>query len=366
LADARSLHDDCKQAARTKGDPQGVVDAYWAQRRPKAQIGTSGPTVGDVIKEFLTVASRQRKRPEQAEYLLNANVAPKLGDRPVASIRKRDIIDVLEPIVKRGSLVLANRVQALLKQAFMVAADRDLIENVPSFPRAPIGGDEAIRTRVLTEDEIVILWKGLDKLSTGTEPQILRPLALALKLQLVTAQRRGEIADARWDQIAEETRTTDDREEVLSTWTIPTSPKRKRAKEYIPHPVPLSPLARSLLEELQTLVGDSEYWFPSARTNELASDRARTISKTAREARKLLKIKDWRPHDLRRTARTFMAKLGVREEVAERVLGHGPDDAMVAVYNQHKYLEEMREALSTWASHLQGLVASNRQSAVQG
>jgi DNA-binding ferritin-like protein len=61
-----------------------------------------------------------------------------------------------------------------------------------------------------------------------------------------------------------------------------------------------------------------------------------------------------------------MAKLGVREEVAERVLGHGPDDAMVAVYNQHKYLEEMREALSTWASHLQGLVASNRQSAVQG
>jgi hypothetical protein len=60
-----------------------------------------------------------------------------------------------------------------------------------------------------------------------------------------------------------------------------------------------------------------------------------------------------------------MAKLGVREEVAERVLGHGPDDAMVAVYNQHRYVQEMRAALSTWSSHLEGIISAKDQPAAK-
>jgi integrase len=357
LADAHELHARCVSAAKAGNDPQAVVDAYWSERAPRpAEAAAGGPTVADVVKEFLGVAARHRRRPEQAHYLLQANVLPSLGDRPVAGLRKRDIVDMLDKIVRRGSPVLANRVQQVLKQAFAVAADRDLIESVPIFPRALAGGNESVRTRVLSESEIKALWEGLDKLSigdgvknaAGEYVKIIRPLALALKLQLVTAQRRGEIAAARWDEISD------------STWCIHTSPKRKRAKENVPHFVPLSPLAQQLLEELRGLADGKDYWLPSSRTGKIATDRARSISKAAREARQALKMKNWRPHDLRRTARTFMAKIGVAEEVAERVLGHGPDDPMVATYNQYPYRAEMKSALEKWATELECIVAGGK------
>jgi integrase len=354
LADAHELHARCVTAAKNGGDPQAVVDAYWTERAPRTAIAdAAGPTVADVVKEFLAVAERQRKRPEQARYLLESNVLPSLGSKAVASLRKRDIVEMLDKIVRRGSPILANRVQQVLQQAFRVAADRDLIESVPTFPRALAGGDEPVRTRVLSEAEIKTLWHGLDALSTGEgitgkngEPvKILRPLALALKLQLVTAQRRGEIAGARWSDVAD------------GTWCIPTSPKKKRVKENVPHFVPLSPLAEKLLEELKTLAAGSDFWLPSQRTQKLATDRARSISKAAREAREALNMANWRPHDLRRTARTFMAKIGVAEEVAERVLGHGPDDPMIATYNQYPYRVEMKAALNQWATELERIVS---------
>jgi integrase len=241
LADAHDLHGRCVTAVKTGSDPQAVVDAYWAARAPRP-TAASGPTVADVIKEFLAVAERQRKRPEQAKYLLETCVRPKLGDTPVASLRKRDIVEMLEPIVRIGSLVLANRVQQVLKQAFAVAADRDLISSAPVFPRALVGGEESVRTRVLAESEIRDLWAGLDKLSTGDEAEILRPLALALKLQLVTAQRRGEIAAARWSDVTEETwpiTATDGKpvDTLVRVWRIPDT------KSDRPHEIALSPLA---------------------------------------------------------------------------------------------------------------------------
>lgn len=354
LADAHELHARCVNVAKNGGDPQAIVDAYWSERIPPARSASdAGPTVEDVVREFLAFAERRRKRPEQARYLLESNVVPALGQRPVSELRKRDIVEMLDKIVRRGSPVLANRVQQVLKQAFQVAADRDLIESVPIFPRALAGGDEQVRTRVLSEKEIRTLWHGLDTLSTGDgikaddgkTVKIARPLALALKLQLATAQRRGEIAAGRWDRVSD------------ATWCIPSSPKKKRAKENVPHYVPLSQLAQSLLEDLRTLADGSPFWLPSQRTAKVATDRARSISKAAREARCALKMADWRPHDLRRTARTFMAKIGVTETVAERVLGHGPDDPMVATYNQYPYREEMRAALDQWGAELQRIVS---------
>lgn len=349
LADAYELHARCVTAVKNDGDPQAVVDAYWAERIPVASDGkAAGPTVHDVVREFLAVAARERKRPEQAKYLLEANVIPKLGDRPAATVRKRDIVELLDQIVARGSPVLANRVQALLKQAFHVAADRDLIESVPIFPRAPAGGQEAVRTRVLSEAEIKQVWHGLDEHSKGDEPVVLRPLAIALKLLLVTAQRRGEVAAARWDDISD------------NVWCIPQTFKRKKQHENVARYVPLPPLAQTLLDELRTFGKDSAHWLPKQRTGKLAgkpaTDRARSISKAARDVRKALKMKYWRPHDLRRTARTFMPKIGISEEVAERVLGHGHEDPMVATYNQYSYQVEIKEALEKWSADVERII----------
>lgn len=358
VADVHALHASCVRAVEAGGDPRPLIEAFHRDLLPPAAQPADGPTVKEVCDEFLThYAERNRTRPEQARYLLEHNVLPRLGARPAASIRKRDIQAMLDVIVTRGSPILANRVQSLLKQAFAVAADRDLIETVPPFPRAKVGGEESVRTRVLSDEEIRTLWRGLETLAPPARPngkyprgKIGRPLALALKLQLVTAQRRGEIAAARWDDLVSETVKVGRRNVTQLSWRIPTN------KSDRPHLVPLSPLAVDILDELRTLTGATDYWLPSVVTGDANAERDRSLTRAARKIRTLLKMADWRPHDLRRTARTGLARLGVRDEVAERVLNHAPRDRMVAVYNQHAYQAEMRQALDQWADRLRQIV----------
>jgi integrase len=59
-------------------------------------------------------------------------------------------------------------------------------------------------------------------------------------------------------------------------------------------------------------------------------------------------------HDLRRTVRTGLAKLGTRPDIAERCLNHA-QPGIIATYDTHHYVEEKRDALTQWANHLQAL-----------
>jgi hypothetical protein len=68
-------------------------------------------------------------------------------------------------------------------------------------------------------------------------------------------------------------------------------------------------------------------------------------------------VSDWRNHDLRRVVRSGLARLKVPTEVAEMVIGHGHGNTLQRTYNVHAYEQELREALATWARHIQNLVA---------
>jgi integrase len=69
-------------------------------------------------------------------------------------------------------------------------------------------------------------------------------------------------------------------------------------------------------------------------------------------------VEPWRLHDLRRTAASGMARLGVALHVIEKVLGHesGAISGVAAIYNRHGYDREKRDALAAWASHVAALV----------
>ena len=67
-------------------------------------------------------------------------------------------------------------------------------------------------------------------------------------------------------------------------------------------------------------------------------------------------VPDWRPHDLRRTAATGMAKLGVDRFVIERALGH-TDRSVTGIYDRYARLPECRKALDLWARHLRRVLA---------
>ena len=113
------------------------------------------------------------------------------------------------------------------------------------------------------------------------------------------------------------------------------------------HLVVLSPLACDIIEHMPR-VGD--YMFSITGEGPLGS-----ISKVKRRLDKASKVKNWRLHDLRRTAATGMARLGVDPVVVESVLGHKLR-GIAGVYNRYSYLDQRREAVSLWADHVQSLI----------
>ena len=74
-------------------------------------------------------------------------------------------------------------------------------------------------------------------------------------------------------------------------------------------------------------------------------------------------VQNWTLHDLRRSAATGMARLGVAPHVVERILNHasGTFAGVAGVYNRFEYLPEMRRALALWAEHVARAVREGAQ-----
>ena len=216
---------------------------------------------------------------------------------------------------------------------FNFAVSRDIVAVSPCLAvRSP--APEQRRDRVLTTDEIRALWHGLEgakMMAEGTK--------LALKLQLVTGQRKAEIVSAAWDEID----LTD------RWWTIPP----EKAKNKMAHRVPLSPLALELLQAAKNITGDSPWIFPSPQTDRHITPEAvdHALRRPGLEALGFTFV----PHDLRRTAASHMTGMGISRLVVCKILNH-VERGVTAVYDRHSYDKEKRQALEAWGRKLQAIV----------
>ena len=160
----------------------------------------------------------------------------------------------------------------------------------------------------------------------------------SFRLLLLTGCRKSEIADARWREIDKDQRML----------AIPA----ERFKSYAQHLVPLTKDAMAILVALPTF-NKADYIFTRSFGMKPAggfSDAKETLDDLmTKELGE--KLKPFRTHDLRRTVRTKLSALKVSREVAELVIGHGKRE-LDRVYDQHEYLDEMREALELWAARL--------------
>ena len=64
----------------------------------------------------------------------------------------------------------------------------------------------------------------------------------------------------------------------------------------------------------------------------------------------------WRLHDLRRSARTGLAELGIPEIIAEKILGHAERNVLAKIYNRYEYADEKRDAMERWATRLREII----------
>ena len=321
---AISLKDARREAGKAMRDvAQGNDPATMKAiaRRQRAD------TFEEIAEEFIERYVKRNTRSWKAtESILKRNVISAWGVRPIGEISRRDVIEALDKVMDRGEPYAANRLLAAVRKLFNWALERDIIETSPvANIKAP--GREVQRERVLSEGEIKTLWEACERAGYPYGPLV--------KMLLLTAQRRDEVATMRWSDIEPEAKL----------WTIP----REHTKADRAHEVPLSPLALEILEALPRFAGP--YIFTTTGGERPVSG----FSKGKKSLEKLSGMEDWRLHDLRRTAATNMAGLTVPVDTIGRVLNHA-QRGVTAVYDRHSYLPEKCRALDVWASKLASII----------
>jgi integrase len=325
---------DLKAARALAGKAlRAVAEGRDPSREKLLARAAKADSVDRVVEEFLERHVRRSNRPrtaQETERLLRQHVLPRWRGRMVHEITRRDVLDILDRVVDGGAPIAANRVLAAVRKFLNWCVARDLLAASPCAGVRPPTAERA-RDRVLSDDELRLAWQAADKLG-GTFGPLVKMLAL-------TGQRRDEVARMRWDELDFETRL----------WTLPPA----RTKNNQPHEVPLSKAALAVLQSVPR-VADS----PFVLTNGGPSP-ASGYSKGKRRLDALLPadMPPWRLHDLRRTAASGMARLGINLPVIEKVLNHasGSFAGIVGVYQRHSFADEKRHALEAWGNFVAAL-----------
>jgi integrase len=294
-------------------------------------------TFGDLAERYLKHAEASKRSGFQDRRILDKDVLPGLGREPLEAIRRADVGEIIQRIAARGSPIQANRTFEIIRGMYNWALGAGLVETTPCLGlKAP--SSKRSRERTLTSEEVRRFWRALPS------ARMAWPTAQILRLCLVTAQRVGEVAGARKSEV-----NISDRE-----WRLP----GHRVKNGSAHSVPLSSLAAELFQEAIAETGDDDLIFPGRILKRSVA--GHSVGTAMRFSLDILGLENATPHDLRRTAATGMARLGVTRLVIDKVLNHVSADrsTIAGVYDRHAYEEEKREALESWSKMLSTIVGA--------
>jgi integrase len=303
-----------------------VADDRDPAAEREAEREKAKASVDALLNDFVDRHVRKNlRRADEVERVFDKYVRPRIGDRSIYQLRRRDIVQMLDEVEDEHGVVMADRTLAHVRKAFNWQAARDdafVPPIVRGMARTKTG--ERARKRILDDQEIRDVWVALDQAAVPAPfPRLVRSL-------LLTAQRREEAAGMRWEEIDG------------TTWTIP----RDRRKKGDEQTVPLTDLMLQLLDNPQkkgfvfsTIDGRKQFSGFSKAKRGLNEAIAELREKEGRAP-----MPPWVLHDLRRTARSLMSRAGVSADIAERVLGH-VIPGVRGVYDRHSFIDEKRDAL---------------------
>lgn len=316
--------------ADARDKAKGIVGRVASGEDPQAEkvADRESMTFGQLASQYLELHAKRRKRSwQEDERVIRADLLPAWKRSKAKKITRRDISELLDGIVDRGSPIMANRTKALISKIYNFGIGRDLVEYNPC-QGVPMPSKSRQRDRVLDEDEICCLWQALDDIAPV--------MAGTFKMRLLTAQRGVEVLSMRWEQISG------------AWWTIPA----EVAKNGLTHRVPLAPQVLDLLEELRPETGGSVWVFASPTKK---GAHLKTITRAAKRIAEAAGLDNFTAHDLRRTAASHMTSMGIPRLVVSKILNHA-ESGITAVYDRHSYDAEKRKALVQWAGKLETIL----------
>jgi integrase len=321
LADARKRAIEALAGLARGADPQS-----------QKMIAQTSTRFDDVVRLFVGTYCRQHNREStrrETERLLQARFVSRWGARDLSEISKADVLKILDEALHHGTPSAANHALATIRLLFNWCVDRGLLDTNPCS-RLKMPAKAVSRDRVLTDAEILQIWSAAKAIGY--------PFGTIAQLLLLTAQRRNEVVSLRWSDLDLE----------AAQWTIP----GQLTKNGIAHVVPLVPVAIEILKRVPRI--DEQLIFPSQGGKRPTFS---GFSKSKERLTELACVQEFTLHDLRRTAATRLAGLGVAPHVIERLLNHvtGVLGGVAGVYNRFKYRDEVREALMLWAEYIRRL-----------
>jgi integrase len=245
-------------------------------------------------------------------------------------ITQKDVAARLLHVAKHHGTQTAIGLRSALSGMFSWAMTMGLLDANPVIGAFRPEKPEA-RDRVLDDSELRAIWKGVDEFDHGR----------VVRLLMLTACRRSEIAGMRWSEFDDPTTPT--------TWTLP----KERSKTGKPHTLPITPLMAEIIKSIPHRNGVDFLFGKGGFT--IWSERKEALDER-------LNLPAWTYHDIRRSVATGMSKLGVQPHVIEAALNHqsGSKAGVAGIYNRNHYEREVRDAMLRWSDHINTLIKGGK------
>lgn len=356
LQEARESHGEAV-ALHAQG-----INPKRARRDEKAR-NESAWTMAELFEQWIqsyaktpTVRTKRTPSPlvvEQACWRWGHYLKARVDGLLIKHVDARTVKSTIAHIAGNQSRNQASKCLTMLRAMLAYAEAHGQIDSNPAQGIQPsqLGATKsAPRDRVLSLEEIKRLWSAIESARLDASA------AAALKLLILTGQRRGELLQAKWQHI--------DLKE--GRWTLPAITTKSRRE----HAVYLSDTAIDLLQEQQDITGNSEHVFESQRASgQPVGDASLTTAIARLQGRKLAKQNMKAPladmprfstHDLRRSFATGLIRhFSTAPHVVEQMLNHAPADRLIETYQRHDYAKEQRLAWQAWGQLIEGSVAES-------
>ena len=340
LADAREARKRAKELLAQDIDPS------TAKREEKhaAKLAASN-TYESVAREFHQLKAPGWSAVHSNKWLRQNELYlfPVLGEKPLESIKPKDVLAALRKVEAKGILSTAHDLQQMAGQVFRYAVQTGRIEQnpVPDLKGALQPHVAKNFAAVVDPAQVGAMLRAIEDYSGSPVTKA------ALQLSALLFQRPGNIRAMEWEWIDLD----------KATMTIPPADMKRLLIEKLngkPHYVPLARQAVAILRALQPLTGSGRYVLPNVRSAQ------RPMSEVTVNA--ALKRMDYGthqhvPHGFRAMARTMIAErmVGIPAELVEAQLAHGKKGALGSAYDRAEYMEQRRAMMQTWADYLDTL-----------
>jgi integrase len=314
--------------ARVKlgGDP--AAEKAEAQTRARESFAA-------VVRRYL-IRQQARLRPRsyvnEERYLLKHFQA--LHSLALTQIDRRTIAARLSEIATDNGPASADRARASLSAFFTWAMKEGLVEANPVLATNTHRTTKS-RNRVLSSTELAEVWRASGDDAYGA----------VVKLLILTGQRRNEIGSLPWTEV----------DLAASLIRLPDERTKNDKLHEVPLAVPAIELLQAMPRQRTFVFGTSSIGFCDYHTAKTALNQRIAA---ARQAAGIEPMRPWVLHDLRRSAATGMAEIGVQPHIVEAVLNHksGHKAGVAGIYNHAIYEKEKRTALAMWADHIMAAV----------